>query len=234
MARQTSIGPGPGALCASQGAIANGASTLAGSYGAAANRAGTLGGSQEPSTNGAGTLGGSQGAPANRAGISGGSQRATAKSAGTLGRSQGAPANGAGTLGGSQGPTANGAGTLGGSWGASASGVASCISSLSHAPRRGAQGDNGASANTTGNASKKTGKTTRRKLVHTISLPHAPSSSTGPGASHAPAALPNLGSDRPAMSQVCGGTEQVQEVTLHTCRHQAWLWSVMTLHHALT
>ena len=174
------------------------------------------------SGSGPGTFGGSQGAAGAGAGTLGDSHGAASKQAGTLGLTQGGAASRAGTPWRSQGPAAIGAdtqeaaadetGTPGGSWGVPGSRVASCTAGLSHAAWQCAEGGKGASATTTADTAK-TGKAARRKLVHTISLPHAPSSS-GQGASQANASMHSQGSDRPATSQAYGGTQQVPDLAL--------------------
>ena len=172
---------------------------------------------------GSGTILGSQGAAGAGAGTLGDSDGAASKQAGTLRDTQGGTASGAGSPWGSQGPAATGAdiqeaagnetGTLGGPRGVPGYRSASCAASLSDAPWQYAEGGNGATATTTADAAKKNGKSSRRKLIHTISLPHAPSSS-GPDASHANASMHSQGSDMPAARQAYGGTQQVQDLAL--------------------
>lgn len=185
---QTGSGQGPISLWGCQEAARNGAGTLGGSQGPASNRASTLGVPQGTTASKAGTLWGSQGPAPNGADI----QEAAANEAGTPGGSRGGP---------------------GGSRWVPGNRVASCTAGLLHAPWQCAEGGKGASATTTADAAKKTGKATRRKLVHTISLPHAPSSN-GLGASHANASMHSQGSERLATSPAYGGTEQVQGLAL--------------------
>lgn len=109
--------------------------------------------------------------------------------------------------------------TQGVSHGASANGVASTGVLPQH---HSVGGSSRVAATTTAHASENRGKPARRKLVHTISLPPVASSNSGPAASHAPARLHNPGCDRPEVTLVYDGTEQVcQQWTLAQVRHQA-------------
>ena len=176
---------------------------------------------QTGSGSGSGTLVGSQGAAGNGAGTLGGSQGRTTTGAATSWGSQGPAAIGADT----QEAAANETGTLGGSRGVSGNRVVRCTAGLPHAAWQRAEGGKGISASTTADAAKKSGKASRRKLVHTISLPQAPSG-TGQGGSHANASVHSQWSDRPATTQANRGAEQVQHLALtvtgirvgHSCR----------------